>query len=249
MSDELAEACLQGGLGGEPGNEAHGGYTYCGLAALVLLCRARAAKFSRADHSSDDAPPTTPSPASAVDLARLEAWAAARQAAVEGGFNGRTGKLADGCYSFWQGALFPLIAEARGLAAAEAGAAAALSAGPLPSPQLLGADGGSALGGGCGVPALPECLKSAVGMCGVVGPRPPTAVWAEWSHDTPVARRNEQHAEHVRRPALSAPCKATLCAAKRLLWAIVLAWLRHVLSAVCQSLLLALACCDRALAA
>ena len=26
----------EGGLGGEPGNEAHGGYTYCGLAALML---------------------------------------------------------------------------------------------------------------------------------------------------------------------------------------------------------------------
>lgn len=29
----------EGGLGGEPGNEAHGGYTYCGLAALVLVDR------------------------------------------------------------------------------------------------------------------------------------------------------------------------------------------------------------------
>ena len=37
------ESCLQtyeGGLGGEPGNEAHGGYTFCGLAALVLAGRA-----------------------------------------------------------------------------------------------------------------------------------------------------------------------------------------------------------------
>lgn len=29
----------EGGLGGEPGNEAHGGYTYCGLAALILADR------------------------------------------------------------------------------------------------------------------------------------------------------------------------------------------------------------------
>ena len=32
--------CVQtyeGGLGGEPGNEAHGGYTFCGLAALMLV--------------------------------------------------------------------------------------------------------------------------------------------------------------------------------------------------------------------
>ena len=28
------------GLGGEPGNEAHGGYTFCGLAALVLVNKA-----------------------------------------------------------------------------------------------------------------------------------------------------------------------------------------------------------------
>lgn len=28
---------------------------------------------------------------------------------MEGGFQGRTNKLIDGCYSFWQGAAFPLI--------------------------------------------------------------------------------------------------------------------------------------------
>ena len=28
---------------------------------------------------------------------------------LEGGFQGRTNKLVDGCYSFWQGASFPLI--------------------------------------------------------------------------------------------------------------------------------------------
>lgn len=32
-----------------------------------------------------------------------------RQMNVEGGFQGRENKLVDGCYSFWQGALFPLI--------------------------------------------------------------------------------------------------------------------------------------------
>jgi hypothetical protein len=32
-----------------------------------------------------------------------------RQTAMEGGFNGRTNKLVDGCYSFWQGGLFPLL--------------------------------------------------------------------------------------------------------------------------------------------
>lgn len=33
-------------------------------------------------------------------------WA---QGSVEGGFMGRTNKLVDGCYSFWQGGLFPLL--------------------------------------------------------------------------------------------------------------------------------------------
>jgi prenyltransferase beta subunit len=33
----LALQTYEGGLGGEPGNEAHGGYTFCGLAALALI--------------------------------------------------------------------------------------------------------------------------------------------------------------------------------------------------------------------
>mmetsp|Transcript_51191 Transcript_51191/g.164400 ORF Transcript_51191/g.164400 Transcript_51191/m.164400 type:complete len:164 (-) Transcript_51191:98-589(-) len=32
--------------------------------------------------------------------------------ALEGGFSGRTNKLVDSCYSFWQGAVFPLLHEA-----------------------------------------------------------------------------------------------------------------------------------------
>jgi protein farnesyltransferase subunit beta len=32
-----------------------------------------------------------------------------RQMRFEGGFQGRTNKLVDGCYSFWQGGLFPLV--------------------------------------------------------------------------------------------------------------------------------------------
>lgn len=31
------------------------------------------------------------------------------QGQVEGGFMGRTNKLVDGCYSFWQGGIFPLL--------------------------------------------------------------------------------------------------------------------------------------------
>lgn len=87
----FAPACQtsEGGLGGEPGNEAHGGYTFCGVAALALVnCTA------------------------AVDLHRLLSWASRMQGQMEGGFMGRTCKLVDGCYSFWQGALFPIIQRA-----------------------------------------------------------------------------------------------------------------------------------------
>ena len=53
--------------------------------------------------SKDQAPSLCPS---ASDPPR---WASQRQGSVEGGFNGRTNKLVDGCYSFWQGGLFPLL--------------------------------------------------------------------------------------------------------------------------------------------
>eukprot|EP00195_Chlamydomonas_chlamydogama_P014941 CAMPEP_0202909804 /NCGR_PEP_ID=MMETSP1392-20130828/50321_1 /ASSEMBLY_ACC=CAM_ASM_000868 /TAXON_ID=225041 /ORGANISM="Chlamydomonas chlamydogama, Strain SAG 11-48b" /LENGTH=548 /DNA_ID=CAMNT_0049599673 /DNA_START=13 /DNA_END=1659 /DNA_ORIENTATION=- len=89
----------EGGLGGEPSNEAHGGYSFCGVAALALLGRL-----------------------DALDLPRLLHWGAQRQGAMEGGFNGRTNKLVDGCYSFWQGGIFPLLQQ-------------------LPAWQLLGLSG------------------------------------------------------------------------------------------------------------
>jgi protein farnesyltransferase subunit beta len=44
-----------------------------------------------------------------LDLSRLLHWAVQRQGWVEGGFNGRTNKLVDGCYSFWQGGVFPIL--------------------------------------------------------------------------------------------------------------------------------------------
>ena len=36
-------------------------------------------------------------------------WLPHRQMAGQGGFQGRTNKLVDGCYSFWQGGCFPLL--------------------------------------------------------------------------------------------------------------------------------------------
>jgi hypothetical protein len=39
-------------------------------------------------------------------------WAVNKQMTHEGGFQGRANKLVDSCYSFWQGAIFPLLHEA-----------------------------------------------------------------------------------------------------------------------------------------
>jgi protein farnesyltransferase subunit beta len=87
VGDYLARCqTYEGGLGGEPHAEAHGGYTFCGLAAAALAGEA-----------------------ARLDLPRLLRWAAHRQGGPEGGFNGRTNKLVDGCYSLWQGGVFPLL--------------------------------------------------------------------------------------------------------------------------------------------
>ena len=81
-------------MGGEQGNEAHGGYTFCGVAALALLGRLEL-----------------------LQLPRLGRWLSARQLPFEGGFQGRTQKLVDSCYSFWNGSVPSLVAAAMGAGA------------------------------------------------------------------------------------------------------------------------------------
>ncbi|KAG5885357.1 hypothetical protein JTB14_035162 [Gonioctena quinquepunctata] len=76
----------EGGFSGCPGMEAHGGYAFCGLAALVILKKSHL-----------------------IDEQALLRWLVNRQMKLEGGFQGRTNKLVDGCYSFWQGGAFPLL--------------------------------------------------------------------------------------------------------------------------------------------
>ncbi len=83
----------EGGVGSFPGHEAHGGYAFCGLASLVLLKNW-----------------------SGLNLEEMIYWCARRQMSFEGGFQGRTNKLVDSCYSFWMGGTFPLI---QGILAAE----------------------------------------------------------------------------------------------------------------------------------
>ena len=94
----------EGGIAAEPGDEAHGGYAFCGLAALAML-----------------------GSASKLNVERMLHWTSFRQMSLEGGFQGRTNKLVDGCYSFWVGGVFPLLHDA--IADAGNGDAAAAASG------------------------------------------------------------------------------------------------------------------------
>jgi protein farnesyltransferase subunit beta len=86
--DERILSCqnYEGGFGAQPFNEAHGGYTYCGMAALKLLGKENMCNMNL-----------------------LTYWLVKKQMKYEGGFQGRTNKLVDSCYSFWQGGVFPII--------------------------------------------------------------------------------------------------------------------------------------------
>jgi protein farnesyltransferase subunit beta len=84
LTEGVAEYLLscqtyEGGFGGEPWNEAHGGYNFCAVAGLCILGRGLD-----------------------CDLDALDCWLRERQMKLEGGFQGRTNKLVDACYSFWQ---------------------------------------------------------------------------------------------------------------------------------------------------
>jgi protein farnesyltransferase subunit beta len=86
--DERIVGCqsYEGGFGAQPFNEAHGGYTYCGMAALKLLGKENMCNMNS-----------------------LTYLLVNKQLKYEGGFQGRTNKLVDSCYSFWQGGVFPII--------------------------------------------------------------------------------------------------------------------------------------------
>ena len=87
MGDFIASCqTYEGGISCAPSGEAHGGYTFCGLAAAILIGE---------EHK--------------LDLERLADWLAKRQVEEEGGFNGRVNKLIDSCYNYWQGATFELL--------------------------------------------------------------------------------------------------------------------------------------------
>ena len=86
---------FEGGIAGDAGGlEAHGGYGYCGLAALGILSRHLGVDFFMNIRDR---------------LQRMLWWVSQRQMTAEGGFNGRANKLVDSCYSFWQGASLVIL--------------------------------------------------------------------------------------------------------------------------------------------
>jgi len=97
-----------------------------------------------------------------LDLPRLTRWVAQRQGCVEGGFNGRTNKLVDGCYSFWQGAVLPLLRRAGGALVEQALAVGVVCEGDAgwEVPELP-------LFGGVCTPYEEVCLHLRLFSCGV----------------------------------------------------------------------------------
>jgi protein farnesyltransferase subunit beta len=89
----------EGGFAGVPGAEAHGGYTFCAIAALKLLLL----------DNNDDYNIMMNVLGSKINLNSLLYWLTSQQVQPIGGFRGRTHKLVDGCYSFWQAACFDCI--------------------------------------------------------------------------------------------------------------------------------------------
>lgn len=115
-----------------PQGEAHGGYSFCALAAHEQLHHVDAAL----------APP--------LNVPALVRWSASLQGgAIEGGgCRGRTNKLVDGCYGWFSGGGLMTLVEST-VQAADAGKAAA-DAAPSPSPSPAGApaaDGAAATRG------------------------------------------------------------------------------------------------------
>ncbi|OHT06841.1 Protein farnesyltransferase subunit beta [Tritrichomonas foetus] len=77
-----------GGFGPVPGVESHGGYVHCAVGAMYLL------------HQLDR-----------LNLNSLMRWIAMRQMEYSGGFQGRTNKLVDSCYSWWIGSACRIISD------------------------------------------------------------------------------------------------------------------------------------------
>ena len=82
---------FDGGISAAPGNEAHGAYAFCGLGCLSIVG------------------PPKETLNKYLDMKALTHWLASRQCSPEGGYNGRTNKLVDGCYSHWVGGCWSIV--------------------------------------------------------------------------------------------------------------------------------------------
>ncbi|KAH7135729.1 terpenoid cyclases/protein prenyltransferase alpha-alpha toroid [Dendryphion nanum] len=86
----------EGGISAAPGNEAHGAYAFCGLGCLSIMG------------------PPKETLNKYLNLPLLVHCLSSRQCAPECGYQGRTNKLVDGCYSHWIGGCWALVEEAAG---------------------------------------------------------------------------------------------------------------------------------------
>lgn len=80
-----------GGISATPGNEAHGAYAFCGLGCLAIIGPPKETLHKY------------------LDVPLLTHWLSSRQCSPEGGYNGRTNKLVDGCYSHWVGGCWSIV--------------------------------------------------------------------------------------------------------------------------------------------
>lgn len=96
---EYIRACqsFEGGIGCNPFTEAHGAYTFCGLAALCLLDPWQGPKAV----------------GQYLDIDALLQWVMWRQEDISGGLAGRTNKVVDNCYSHWIGGCWTLLEAAQ----------------------------------------------------------------------------------------------------------------------------------------
>lgn len=88
LSVEYILKCISfdGGIALLPGQEGHGGSTFCGIASLVLMGRLDALSINQER--------------------QLKYWCVSRQV---GGMQGRPNKLEDTCYSYWIGGTLSLL--------------------------------------------------------------------------------------------------------------------------------------------
>jgi protein farnesyltransferase subunit beta len=100
-----------------PLGEAHGGYTFCALASWIMLqpyldLGSATTAIGTATATTATATVSQTDQSARIDYKRLLRWLVQMQGSeIElGGFRGRTNKLVDGCYSWWVGGCFSLLA-------------------------------------------------------------------------------------------------------------------------------------------